>query len=83
MLLWGNIFLYKNEHTSRKADVYLSVRGPPLDMGGGDFCQVVFIDFTREIESFKYLFSPQDRLERFIPIFILYLFQPPLWSKYF
>ena len=25
---------------------------------------------------------PQDRLEMFISIFILYLFQPPLWIKY-
>ena len=32
--------------------------------------------------SLKSVFSPQDRLEIFISIFILYLFQPPLWTKY-
>ena len=55
------------------------VRGPPLDICGEAwrFCLTIFF-FTREIEGF---FSRQDRVEIFISIFILYLFQPPVWIK--
>ena len=49
--------------------------------GGGWICfLVIFGDFMREIKSF--IFSPQNRLEIFISIFILYLFQRPLWITY-
>ena len=56
-------------------------RGPPLARGGGgggggveDFAWSFLFISQGRLEA--YFFSPQDRLEIFISMFILYLFQP-------
>ena len=57
------------------------LRGSPLDIGGAEVFACPFSFISQE--RFKALFfSPKDRLEIFISIFILYLCQPPVWVKY-
>ena len=57
------------------------VRGSPLDIWGrpGVFAWLFLFISQERLKAL--IFSPQDRLEIFISIFILYLFQPPVWVK--
>ena len=57
----------------------LSHRTPCSSMEMG-LCLAIFFSQER-LKAFNF-FSPQDRLKIFISMFILYLFQPPVWIKY-